>query len=138
MGHMKILVYSNNSLWGKLCVSHDTVANQMLKMKRRDDFCDGDIDNGGFEIVNHQDLVIHSEGDQGDQVSTKPRTKFCLDLNSLVFSYFVKVLQCSRQFRIIVVDYWYDRIKCHIPSAKSLTLKITLLEPPHQVLDYNW
>lgn len=135
MGHMKILVYSNNCFWEKLVVSYDTVVNSTVRIKRREDFSDGDIDNSGFEIVRHQDFMIQSEG---DQVTRKPRTKFCLNLNSLVFSYFVKVLQFSRQYRIIVFDYWFSKIKCHSPNDKNLILKVTLEEPALQVLDYNW
>ncbi|XP_034235820.1 uncharacterized protein F58A4.6 [Thrips palmi] len=135
MAHMKIVVYSNNCLWEQLIVGYDTIVNKVTEMKRREDFGDGDNDIGGFEIVSHRDLVIQSDG---DQVAKKHRTKFSLSLNSLIFSYFVKVLQCSGQFRICVLDYWLNKMKYHIPNCKNLTLKVTLVEPPNQVLDYNW
>ncbi|KAJ1523988.1 hypothetical protein ONE63_010533 [Megalurothrips usitatus] len=136
MGYIRILIYCNNALWERLLVSSDIVRVIDREDKKRKEFCDGDFETGAFEIVSHQDVVLSQS--EGDQISREKKIKFVMVSDSLEFSYFFYVLQCSREYRNHVIDHWCTKTRNYIPSSKSSTLSVTLTDALQQVIDHKW
>lgn len=136
MSSLHISACVNNVLWERIYVLFDHILSEgALKDKERKDFCDGDFDSSGFEIVSHRDLDTLSEG---DQVLRIKKVKFQLVLNFIEFSYFMYLLQTSNVYRSHVIKYWTSKSTKNIPKSKNLTLYFTLVDPHQQILDFKW
>lgn len=136
MSFIRILVFSGNNACERFYVSFDHFGNRALGEKNtRRELWDGDFDSTGFEIVTHQDLVALPEG---DQIYKEKKLTFHIACNALEFSYFIHILNHSREYRQQVVSYWLKKVDNYIPKTKNVSLKITLNDFSKQILDHMW